>query len=240
MHDMSVNQLEAIQGIDATANAGANTSASAILQAEKTVLVGHEFMFDNLAFAKKQIGRLLISIFQKYYSGRRIYRIIANQAMRSPVQVGEQKFDEYTQEEIESLLENADLSRYDVEVGESTWSPTQRIATLTILTDLMAKGAQVPMEMMTQFLEMPEELKQRMIESIQQQAQAEQESQSNTAQTEIQKTLIAQGRIPPKVLEEQGLPPEGPPQPAPQAPPQEPIEQQMPQGGYANGPTGLI
>jgi hypothetical protein len=270
MHDMAVNQLEAIQGIDPTSNAGANTSASAILQAEKTVLVGHEYLFDNLTFAKKRIGRMMLPIFQKYYSPRRIYRIVANRsAMTSQpqqqqqmppqqgmppgmpgqppqgmppqptggVQVGGVPFENYTQEEIEKLLEDSDLSKYDVVVGESTWSPTQRIATLTILTDLMGKGAPVPMDMMAQFLDMPEDIKQQMIQGIQAQQQQASASEMGKNETEIQKTLIGQGLFPPKVLEQQGLPPQTPvpqqglPQGAP--PP-------MPQGGYGGGPSGLI
>lgn len=265
MHDMAVNQLEAIQGIDATANAGANTSASAILQAEKTVMIGHEYLFDNLTFAKKRIGRMLLSIFQKYYSPRRIYRIVANrsamtaqpqqqqQQMQMPpqqgqppmpqptggVQVGGVPFENYTQEEIEKLLEDSDLSKYDVVVGESTWSPTQRIATLTILTDLMGKGAPVPMDMMAQFLDMPEDIKQQMIQGIQTQQQQAATSEMGKNETEIQKTLIGQGLFPPKVLEQQGLQ-----QPQAQPVPQQGLPQgampPMPQGGYGGGPSGLI
>ena len=262
MHDMAVNQLEAIQGIDATSNAGANTSASAILQAEKTVLVGHEYLFDNLTFAKKRIGKMLLSIFQKYYSPRRIYRIVANRAaaMAPPpgqmppqqgmpgqppqamppqggLQVGGVPFENYTQEEIEKLLEDVDLSKYDVVVGESAWSPTQRIATLTILTDLMGKGAPVPMDMMAQFLDMPEDIKQQMIQGIQSQQQQAAASEMGKNETEIQKTLIGQGLFPPKVLEQQGLPPQTPQ-------PQQGLPQgampPMPPGGYGGGPSGLI
>jgi hypothetical protein len=269
MHDMAVNQLEAIQGIDATANAGANTSASAILQAEKTVLVGHEYLFDNLTFAKKRIGKMLLSIFQKYYSPRRIYRIVANRAaamapqqqqMQAPqqmppgmpgqppgqmppqggMQVAGVPFENYTQEEIEKLLEDADLSKYDVVVGESTWSPTQRIATLTILTDLMGKGAPVPMDMMAQFLDMPEDIKQQMIQGIQAQQQQAATSEMGKNETEIQKTLIGQGLFPPKVLEQQGLPPQQPQQPVPQQGLPQGAMPPMPQGGYGGGPSGLI
>lgn len=237
---LSEDRLRSYISVSATEKAGANTSSAAILQAEKSQLVGRQRFFDNLSAATLQIGRLLIGLIRRYYSPERIFRIVASQAMKAPpgapMQVGAQNFGDYTMEEIVELLRNDDLDRYDVQVGEAQWSPTQRLATLQVLTDLVTKGAPIPFEILAEYLDTPEDVKQKLIQGIMQQQQMQQSTEGAKGEAEVQKALIAKGLFPPKVLEAQGI------NPASIPPPQVTMDQNQPpqpQGPYINGPAGL-
>lgn len=190
-------------------------SPGAILQQQRLRLVGNEYLFDNLSFAKKKIGRLLVAIFQKHYSPDRIFRILSNADSKSPVTIGGQSFQDIPREELISLLQTMDLSKYDVVASESTWSPSERIAVMMLLKDMDA-----PLEVVIPMADIPEEKKREILAGIQQQQAAAQSETDKKAEAEVQKSLIAQGLFPPKVLEQQGLTqPQG--QPAPGvAPPQ--------------------
>lgn len=214
MAEAAAANIRAMISIADMEKAGANTSAQALMQYEKNKLIGTEYLFDNLSFAKKKLGRLLIGILQKYYDAERVARIVISQNMKSPQQIGGEPAQNYDMEAIIQMLETADLSRVDVVVGESTWSPTQRVANLMILTDLMNKGAPIPFEMIAEFMDLPEDVKAKAIQAVQAQQQQQALSAQETSQAEIQKSLIGQGLYPPKVLEEQGLaPPSQPPGP---------------------------
>ena len=180
-------------------------SPAAILQRQRLRLVGNENMFDNLSFAKKRLGRLLLGIFKEHYSPERIYRIISDQNNKKNFNVGGQAFEDYSREEILSLLQTADFEKYDVIASETSWSPSERLATLMILTDLQGKGFPVPPEAILSVMDMPEDLKNEMLASIQQQQESSMQGEQAKQEAEIQKTLIAQGVIPPKVLEQQGI-----------------------------------
>lgn len=228
--------------VNPTRNAGANTSASAIIQAEQAVLLGSEYLMENHNLAMRQVGKLLIGMIRKYYDAGRIYRILANQNQSAPFNVGQQPFESYSEDEIKAFINNDELEKLDVIVGEGSWTPTQRLATLTILTDLLGKGAPVPMDMLAHFLDMPEDLKNQLIQSIQQQQQAQAAAEDKSGESEIQKSLIGQSLFPPKILQEQGIGPEqlqrlGIQAPMPQEqmmpPPPMPPQQNFPSGSNA-------
>jgi hypothetical protein len=210
--EMSGNRIQAMLSTSATSRAGANTSAQAILQAEKSQLIGREIFFDNLWEAEKRVARLLLGLIRRYYPPERIYRMVSNQAAKSaaagqPMQLGGQPFDRFSMPQIVEILENAEPEHYDLVADREMWSPTQRVANLTMITGMAEKGAPIPFEFVAEFMDMPEDLKQRMIAGIQQQQAAQQQGESKTSETEIQKALIGQGLFPPKVLQEQGIDP---------------------------------
>lgn len=223
--ELAEKRIENNLNVNPTRHAGANTSASAIVQAEQAVLLNSEHYIENHTRAMKQVGKILLGMIRKYYDPNRIYRIVSNQNQAQGVEVGGVPFENYSQEEIEALVSNEEIEKMDVIVGEGSWTPTQRLATLTILTDLLGKGAPVPFDMVAHFLDMPEDLKKQLIQGIQQQQQMQAQQTKETNDSEIQKTLIGQGLFPPKVLQEQGLmPPQGMPQQGMPAP-----QQEMPQ-----------
>jgi hypothetical protein len=229
--------LKELLSTASTQHAGANTSGAAIMQGEKAGLVGVEKFFDNLSYSKRKLGLLFIGNIRKYYSADRIYRIVANQHSKKPVELGGVPFDQYSYESIIDLLDNADFSKCDVSIGEASWSPTSRLATLSIMTDLAAKGQQVPIQIIGNLLDAPEEIKQQLIQTVSQQEQQAAEGEQNKYNSEVEKSLIGQGIIPPAVAQRYGIPPRlGPEQPMQVQPTPQPSQV----GAYDEGAAGLI
>lgn len=184
---------------------GANTSAAALLQRKELRLRGNEYLFDGLAFSKKKIGRLLIKLIQRYYSPERIVRIVNSEHARNPVQIGGQDLSQFSEEEILTLLETSDLEAYDVVISESAHTPTTRLSTFTMMQEMVQSGAPIPPEVIIELSPLPQEYKQKLLDGLAQQAQAQNEAAQVASQTEIDKTLIAQGVIPPDVQQRVGV-----------------------------------
>lgn len=193
---------------------GANTSSAALLQWQKMQLVGTEYLFDSLSFAKRQIGRLLIPIIQKYYTPERIKRVLVNQNAKGEVQLGGTPLAEVTDADINYMLSTVDLANYDVEAAEVASSPTARITTFMAISELLRGGGQVPPQLFVELADIPQETKDKILKGMAEQAQAAQAEAETKSKQEINKTLIAQGIIPPEVeqqLQQQQQPqqPEG-------------------------------
>lgn len=180
---------------------GANESASLFIQRRNDKLLGSEYLFDNLSFAKQKLGRLLIKLIQKYYTPDRIVRIVRNANSKEQVDLGGQPLDEFSDEDIQLMLTTTDLELYDVEVTESTWSPSMRLSTFMLLSELARNGQPIPPEALLEFADMPADIRTKLVSMMAQQGQAQAEAEQAKADAEIQKTLIAQGQIPPAVQE---------------------------------------
>ncbi len=164
-------------------------SGIAILERKKQGLVGNEFLFDNFSIAKVKIGRLLVAMIQKFYSPERIMKIILNESMKTPVQIGGVPAEQIDMMEIKKLLEKTDLTKQDVIVSESGWSPTTRIANFTMWAELAGKGMPVPMPFLIELSDLPE--KDKMLEMFAQEAQRQKQTEDNKNQVEVMKTKIA-------------------------------------------------
>lgn len=186
---------------------GANESGAMYMNRQKLALQGSEYLFDNLAFAKKHLGKLIVACIQRYWSKERILRLLRSQASRPDMKLAGEHIDSYTDEAILDVLNNADVLRYDVEITESQYSPTQRMATLMLLRDFAQAGVQVPPELFPEFMDAPADVKERILEAIKAQQEAQSVEASKTDSAEVQKTLIAQGIIPPAVAQAQGVDP---------------------------------
>jgi hypothetical protein len=205
-------------------SAGANESYSHLLHRQKMRLTGNEYLFDHLTLSKKKIGKLLIALIQRYLTPNDIYRIVSVQNQKDPVQVGGEDWETFAPEDIQKLFETADLTRFDVEVVDTAYSPTARIATFMLLQELMKSGVPLPPDILLQVAEIPDTIRKKAEEALQAQQQAQQQQGQATADMEIQKTLIAKGIIPPAVAQAQGVPQYAsqPPQQQQQAAPQQP------------------
>ena len=171
---------------------GASSNAQsgiAILERKKQGLVGNEFLFDNFSIAKVKIGRMLVAMIQKYYSAERILKILQNEAMKAPVQIGGVPAEQLDMAEIKKLLENTDLTKQDVVVSESGWSPTTRMANFTMWAELAGKGAPVPMPFLIELSDLPE--KDKMLQMFAQESEARQKEKDDKNQVEVIKTQIA-------------------------------------------------
>lgn len=198
--DMEANTISLF--LDTTVeDAGANTSGSAIHQRQQQKMLGHEQMFDNLSFAKRKLGRLLLHMIRKYYSPERILRILKNRNVRESVMLGDQPLDSYQDQEILTMLETSDVAEYDVAVVDSAWSPTAQMATFGVLTELLAKGANIPPEIIIEMApDVPEAIRKRMLESLASQNEADAQGTQAMADAEVEKTLAAKGIYTPRVM----------------------------------------
>lgn len=77
--EIASTTLQELIGISATPHS-ANEPGSIFMQAQKSRFAGAEFLFDNLMFVKKWLGRKMVSLIQVYYTPERIYRIVATRA----------------------------------------------------------------------------------------------------------------------------------------------------------------
>lgn len=184
---------------------GANDNAPKLLQLKQQRLTGNEFLFDSLRAAERRLGKVVLKLIQRYFSPERIYRIASIRNQTKPVKLGQTEFGEYSQEEIINLLETADLEKFDVAIVENTYTPTEKLANFLLLSDFATKGFTPPPNMLIENMSAPEDVKQKWSQEIQAQQQAQQQGQADAGRREVEKTLIAQGHIPPSVAQEFGL-----------------------------------
>jgi hypothetical protein len=213
---MQLDQENLQRLINSTARqGGANESGAMFLEKKKANLTNNQFLFDNLSFAKQRLGKLLLSLIQRYYSPERLYRLLNSQYSKTKFNVGGEDFSQFSKDEIIEMLSEADLLEYDVIVTESSFSPSTRLAVAQVLFDLIAKGAQIPPELALEFVDMPDDVRMRINGQLQQQQEAASQSATDTSNTEIKKTAIATGQytISPEEAQGMGLIPVGQNQP---------------------------
>lgn len=196
--NLSQEELSSLLNVEAQPN-GANESGAHLLQRQKTKLLGNEYLFDELAWSEKRIGKLLVPLIKKYYSPERILRIVANQNTKQPVEIGGQPFEQWEEQAILELFQNDDLENYDVEVAQVDYSPTARMGVFMLLQDLAKSGYQIPPDILLELSEVPHEMKQKILQGMQAESQAAAMEQEASKLMEENKTLIAKDIIPPAV-----------------------------------------
>jgi len=199
---MVLEELMALQ-VDSS---GANESAQHLLTRAQMRLRGARHFFDNLFWAKKKLGKLLIPLIKMYRQPADIARIVMNQGAKEAVQLGGQPLEDFSEADIMALFEAADVENYDVEVTENPFSPTARIAVAMLIEGLIQAGASIPPEVPIEVADIPDTLRRKILDSLAAQSQAQAETAQMTSDMEIGKSLVAKGIIPPKIAEQQGIP----------------------------------
>lgn len=171
-------------------------SGVAIAEKKRSGMTGNEFLFDNLSLAKRRLGRLRIKMIQKVYTPERIIRILENRSQKQEVTVAGTPWADVDKEEIAHLLQDSDLAKYDVVVGESAYSPTQRLANFAMFMEMAQRGVQLPPQLLIELSPLPEVDKQKALQQQQAMMQAQQQEQQLKYQTEMDKTMIAKGMPP--------------------------------------------
>lgn len=169
-----------------------NESGIALRQKIIQQLLGNDFIFDNLSFAKKKLGKLLVGYIQKIYTPERILRIIQNESKKEkePSQIGGKPISEYDPQEIIQLLENTDLTKYDVAVAEGPASPTAMMSNYLLLLEMGKSGTPVPASAIIRFAPIPG--KDKILEELSQDMQRQEQMDKRKYDTEIAKAQIAQ------------------------------------------------
>lgn len=200
---LGMQNLATLLGVQVEPAQG-DESGQALLQRQRQKLTGNEYLFDNLAYAEAKLGRLLIGLIQRYYPPERILRLVKTQ-VPGQAMIGGQPLENFTEQEILEMLSNTDITKYDVIVTSSAFSPTHRLASYLFLQDMAKSGVPVPPQILIELMDLPQEFKDKLNQGIQAEQNAQAQANDTTRQMEIQKTLIAQGLIPPAVAQEQGI-----------------------------------
>lgn len=155
-------------------------------------LLGNEFLFDNLAIAKRKVGRLILESIREYYTLDKVLRLIQTGSSKGELSINGEPVTDDMIAKIKTLWSDMNLICYDVEVSESKYSPTNRIKNLKLLETLTNARVPLPqqflMESYLNFADIPGKEKAIAEMKQQQQAQAQQEAQKGN--TEIQKTQM--------------------------------------------------
>jgi len=207
---------------------GDQQSGIAIRQKIVQQLLGNDFLFDNLSFAKQKLGKIIVALIQKLYTPERLKRIVLNQNMREPVTIGGATIDTpqarqkmqaeaeaepmvqgrnqgqqqgqrqqekqqerlITEQAIEELLQNQDLTKYDMITTESPSSPSAMLSNFMFLLEIAGRGVPIPPTALFQFAPIPN--KEKILAEIEKQTQMDMKRDKMKYDTEIQKSLIAQ------------------------------------------------
>ena len=167
-------------------------SGNAINHRIQQALMGNEYLFDNMSQVKKRIGREVLLWIQALYTPDRLARIFFDQAKIEKIYLGGQEVDPQdmnTFNQIVTRLQDADLTKYDVTIGETGQSPTAQLANFEMMMELAQKGVPLPPQLFVELAPIPnkDRVMQILAEANQQQADADQRKYD----TEIQKTMIA-------------------------------------------------
>jgi hypothetical protein len=189
-----MNVPPAMLGLDSGAESGV-----AIVEKRRQGLTGNEFLFDNMAIAKRKLGKLLAALVQQIYTAQRVFRIIQSVAMQasadpmSPTQpnIGGKPAADYTLEEIQEVLDNNDLTKYDIEVSASPWSSTMRRATLSEWSTLAQHGFPVPPQFLLDLTDLPQAQKEKVGQMIAEQKERQEKLENAKINSEVAKSQIA-------------------------------------------------
>lgn len=168
---------------------GDSTSAITFMERRNQALLGNEYLFDNLRRAKKRLGKRLVGLIQKIYTPQRIMRVVSMMNERSPVEVGGQPLQQHNPDELEKMLSDSDITRYDIAVGESAYSPTQRQTVFVMMLELQRAGVSIPPDVLLDVAPIPGDQKDKARQALQAQAAAEKEAADTKYRTEILKSM---------------------------------------------------
>jgi hypothetical protein len=164
-------------------------SGIAIAHKKAQGLLGNEFLFDNLALAKRLIGRKLLKLIPKIYTPERIMRVVQSMGAKENIQIAGLPLDQVNPVAVMEILKNTDLSQYDVAVGQSAHSPTARMTNFILWSEMAAKGVPVPPMLLVDLSDLPD--KEKVKAMMMQMQQAEAEAEQKKYGTEIAKARIA-------------------------------------------------
>lgn len=191
---MAHETLANLMSITAQPN-GANESNAMFTYRQKLLSAGNEFISDNLRFAKIKLGRLLVGIIKDVYTPERIWDILKDEDSKSDqgVMLGGEPLENFTEEDISRIFNDADLTKVDIIVTEGVYSPSIRMAIFVVLSDLMQAGVQIPPEMLFEFADVPQEVKDKIQTQMADAAAQAGEEQKQKSTTELLKTMMGKG-----------------------------------------------
>lgn len=190
LQQITSEKMAEVMGIN-PALIGNLANAPAISQQEqkRQGLIGNEYLFDNLSLSKKRLGKLLVEAISAVYTPQRVFRILNKQATERPQDAlqNPQTGQQYTLEDIIDIWTEADLTRYDVVVGENIHSLTNRQAEFALWGNILPQSGLPPTAWLPFYIGLSDAPgKEEFLQSISQQQATEQEEVNTTAQLQLE------------------------------------------------------
>ena len=204
LHQQNVDIMQAVTNIPpAMAGAGTGYESGQALNLQRTSgMVGNERVFDNFILSKQTVFRKVFRLVQKFYSKERIARLVLSAASdptrMENARIGQNEIpmqrtpeqDAELMQHIVQMLDTADLSEYDITIGEQPLSPTAREAQFRLWMEAQNHGFQVPPGMLMELSSLPNKGKWAREMQAMQQAQMQMEQQKFAAE------MAKAGRVP--------------------------------------------
>ncbi len=168
-------------------NGSGEMSGDSISERQRNALLPNEFLFDNLRQVKVRMGKAVLGWIQMMFEPADIARLVMTSSGWEKAKIDGQPAADFTEQDIIAMLQNKDLTKYDVIVSEENWSPTTRMANFRA----WSKIPNVPLRALVEMSDIPN--KEKMLEYLDQQEAAQAQAEQAKNNTEIQKTLIAKG-----------------------------------------------
>lgn len=119
-----------------------------VLRDKQQALLGNEKYSDNLGLSKKRMGRLMVKNIQEIYTGERVARLLSGNSVEGQefeFEPGQRMVVEGTLTpeqlaEITRRFDDADLTKYDVAVAQSPFTPTTMLSNYMMMVESMQTG----------------------------------------------------------------------------------------------------
>ncbi len=184
---------------------GKNLSGVAIKENKRSGLIGNDFLFDNLSSGRRTVALKIVANIQKHWDVERIIRIVGFEAVQNPEetqldgqpvprapedQPDMQLQDNPNMQAIIQILEESDLTTYDVAVSESPHTPTAMIGNFQIMAELATQGVPIAAATLIRMAPIPD--KDKALQELAQQQQEQQRQEDKKLEVELLKTQMAQ------------------------------------------------
>ena len=193
---------------DLLANSEADQSGRAILLKQKQGLVMIQEMLDNYADTKKLLGKFLLSQLGEIFTVETAIKVVGEgflqkyQEFQKPVisedgvtpvtdpvsgQIQTEIDQQMVTEIFNKVLNDPDLGRYDVSIGEGAYSETVKMSNYLMLQDMASKGIPIPPDILISESMLPQGTKQRITAALEA-AQMAAQSAAQTAPAQEKET----------------------------------------------------
>jgi len=191
---LASNKMKEIMNInlELLGQQGKNLSGVAIKENKRSGLLGNDFLFDNLTMMRRSVALKIVANIQMHWDVDRIIRIVGFEAKQNPdeTEVQGQPIDPSKLEAYQRILQDQDLTTYDVKVSESASSPTARLGNFLFMKELAGQGVTIAPTTLIRMSDIPD--KKKALEELQAFVEQQAAQEDKKLQVELEKTRMAQ------------------------------------------------
>ncbi len=150
-------------------------------------------LFDNLSFTQELLGKYMVSQLAELYTVDKAIRVLGGDFIDKSFRKNEEDTPEIimgaASNFIAALLNDQELTNYDIEIGEGLESPTERLAQFLSMLEMAKEGIPIPPQVLIEHSDMPESAKKATLAAMQtSQSDQEQNNKSLASKKRRKKT----------------------------------------------------